>query len=108
MKERAAYDLLRNLVAEHGGRMYPEKEGQSTGGAWIIEVAGMRTVFPWDNHSYPGIDDLYMPKPGMKPRYWWDYQHELIPDAWEKLLVNMKIDWIEKNYDKNWRDDLEK
>jgi hypothetical protein len=87
--------------------MFPGKEGQSTGGAWIIEVAGMRNIFPWDNSSFPGIDELHVPKPGLKPKHWWDYEHELIPNAWEKLLENMKIDWVRFIYDRDWKKDIE-
>ena len=94
MADHPAYELVRKLVEKHGGTMNYEQEGYSTGGAWIIEVAGMRNVFPWDNSSFPGIDELHVPKPGMKPKHYWDYQHELIPNAWDKLLENMIKEWF--------------
>lgn len=85
-----AYDLVRTMVEEHGGTMVYEQEGHSVGGAWVISVAGKRTNFPYDNRSFPGIDELHVPKPGITPKYFDDYLHQLLPDAWERLLKNMK------------------
>lgn len=104
--ENRAYDLLRTLLEEHGGIMVFEPEGHSIGGAWIINVAGMRRVFPYDNCTFPGIDELHVPKKGIQPKCFDDYERELIPGAWEKLLENMKIDWIGRLYDERWLEDI--
>lgn len=112
MPERV-YDLVRTMVEEHGGSMIYEQEGHSVGGAWIISVAGKRTVFNYDNFSFHGIDELHVPKEGVNPKYWWDYERELLPDAWKRLLENMKyriypITGVHGNDDDDqaWMDDL--
>ncbi|MEA3327833.1 MAG: hypothetical protein U9R53_11105 [Chloroflexota bacterium] len=106
--ERSAYDLLIALVREHGGSMEFAKEGHSTGGTWIIEVAGLKNYFTCYKHSFHGLDELYVPKLGLKPKTFNDYEHELIPDAWEKLIVNMKTDWFECLDDLEWEEQKQK
>jgi hypothetical protein len=102
---RSAYDLLIALVEGHGGTMEYQLEGQSTGGTWIINVAGMKNRFPWYKHSFHGLDELYIPKLGITPKTFEDYEHELIPDAWEKLLINMSNDWFEYIDDLEWEEE---
>ena len=104
-KFRSAYDLLINLVREHGGSMEYQQEGQSIGGTWIIEVAGMKNRFPWYKHSFPGLDELYVPKEGITPKSFEDYEHELLDDAWDRLLINMRTNWFEYIDDLEWEEE---
>jgi len=105
IEERSAYDLVIALVKKHGGSMEFHRKGHSTGGTWIIEVAGLKNYFPCYKHSFHGLDELYVPKPGLPPKTFNDYEHELIPDALEKLIENMKIDWFEYIDDLEWEDE---
>jgi hypothetical protein len=102
---RSAYDLLIALVNEHGGTMEYQLEGQSTGGTWIIKVAGMENYFPCYKHSFHGLDELYIPKPGMAPKSFEDYQHELRSDAWKNLLINMKRNWFAYIDELEWEEE---
>ena len=106
MADRLAYDLVRNLVEEQGGTMVYEQEGYSTGGAWIIDVVGMRRVFWCAVGGFPELDRLYVPKPGIRnPSKYEHYQHKLIADAWEELLKTMKSPPSEPEWeddDNNW------
>ena len=102
---RSAYDLLIALVREHDGTMVFQQEGESSGGTWIIEVAGMKNKFPYYKHRFPGLDELYIPKIGITTQTYDDYEHELKPDAWEMLLENMKVNWIEYIDDLEWEEE---
>lgn len=84
-----AYDLVRAMVEEHGGEMWFERKGQPQGGAWIIKYNNRQTAFPTCDHIFPGIDDLYVPKIQF-PVTWDDYRNDLIDNAWEKLLNDIK------------------
>jgi len=86
---KRVYDLVRTMVEEHGGKMWFQRKGQPQGGAWIIEYQGYRKEFPTCDHIFPGIDDLYVPKTQF-PVTWDDYKNELIENAWEKLLKDLK------------------
>lgn len=86
---RPAYNLLRDLVAEHGGSMEFVQEGEGTGGSWLISVAGKRTYFPCQGQRFPGIDELHVRKPGLRTNTWEDFINELLPNAWELLLKHM-------------------
>jgi len=56
-------------------------------------------------HSFHGLDELYVPKVGLVPKTFDDYEHELIPYAWEKLIENMNIDWFEYIDDLEWEEE---
>ena len=86
---RPAYDLLRALVTDHGSTMVFLQKGGSTGGSWFITVGNKHTYFAWRDFSFPGIDEFHIPIKFL-PITYFDYKNELIPDAWEKLLENMK------------------
>lgn len=102
---RSAYDLVINMVRDHGGTMEYHQKGHSTGGTWIIEVCGMKNSFPCYKHSFHGLDELYESKPGLPPKTFENYIHELIPEAWEKLLENMRVDWIAFIDDLEWEEE---
>lgn len=87
---REAYNLVRAMVAEHGGSMVRIQKGEGTGGSWFIKVAGKQTYFPIKNRRCPGIDELHVRKPGLITNTWDDFLNELLPNAWEILLGNME------------------
>lgn len=103
---RPAYNLLRGLVKEHGGTMDFLQEGESTGGSWLICVEGKQTYFPWKSFCFHGIDELHVPLKYPTKTYF-DYKNELVPNAWEKLLENMKNEvYFISDDDQEFLDDL--
>jgi len=87
---RPAYNLVRDMVSEHGGTMVYIKKGEGADGTWFVQVAGKRTYFPVKDRRCPGIDELHVRKPGLITNTWDDFLNELLPNAWDLLLENMK------------------
>lgn len=88
---RPAYNLVRDMVAEHGGTMDFIQKGEGTGGSWLIRVGEKHTYFPWRNFSFPGLDELHVPLKHPAKTYF-DYKNELISDSWEMLLANLEYE----------------
>ena len=87
---RPAYNLVRDMVSDHGGTMDYIKKGEGHDGSWLIKVAGKHTYFQVRERRCPGIDELHVRKPGLITNTWDDFKNELLPNAWELLLNNME------------------
>ncbi len=86
-----AYDEIRSLVEQHGGKMDFERKGY-THGAWVIRIGGRTRIFESEgDNSNPGLDRLYVPKVP-NPKTWNDYSTELVPDAEDKLLRLLRLE----------------
>ena len=86
---RRVYDLLRSLVEHLGGSMRYERAGHRYG-AWVIRVADREaTIQAVGQHAFPDLDRLHVPAID-NPRRWEDYEHELVPDAEQRLLALLK------------------
>jgi hypothetical protein len=84
-KSQGAYAELRVGIEARGGRMWYEGAGWGRGGAWKVKLGTKQAVFRWDNHAFPGLDDLYVPLV-KEPRYHTDYSNKLVPGAIDKLV----------------------
>jgi len=87
---RPAYNLVRDMLAEHGGTMDYIKKGEGHDGSWFIKVLDKQTVFPVRDHRCPGIDELHIRKPGLRTNTWDDFENILLPNAWDLLLDYIK------------------
>lgn len=89
---RPAYNLVRDMVTEHGGTMDYIKKGEGSDGSWLIKVVGKQTYFPVRDRRCPGLDELHVRKPGLITHTWDDFLNILLPNAWEILLKNMEYE----------------
>lgn len=84
-----AYDSVRSMVEEHGGKMRFQRKGQPHGGAWVVSYKEWEKAFPTSGRLFPGIDNLYISKVEL-PQTWDDYTNELKKDAWKAtFLINL-------------------
>jgi hypothetical protein len=87
---RRAYDALRSGIEQRGGSMIFVRQGYLYG-AWIATLNENMAVFESNGGSYPELDRLYAPKPGIKnPQHYSDYSQELVSGAIDKLVAMLK------------------
>ncbi|MHC4792213.1 MAG: hypothetical protein ACYS8Y_12425 [Planctomycetota bacterium] len=86
-----AYQKIRKEIEALRGSMTHEKKGHPRGGVWIVKLNQTRKKFKSTGGHYPGLDELYVPKPGVKkPKGWSDYTKEIDPKELNKLLKQFK------------------
>lgn len=93
-----AYDKVRTLVEGLGGTMVYGREGHRHG-AWIIALDEQRVVLEASgNRSFPELDTLHVPRPGVQhPKHWDDYQNQLVPHARERLRALLRSCQLEES-----------
>jgi hypothetical protein len=85
------YGLLQAGLAARGGSMFYVRQGYRWG-AWVARIGVRQAVFPAEgNQSFKLLDQLHVPKPGITyPSHWYDYLHQLVPGAIDKLVSMLK------------------
>ncbi len=91
------YGQLRDFVESLGGEMRHERQGYSTGGAWVVELNGVRTVFRSNGAGFPELDRLYVPKVE-QPTHYRDYSLDLIEGAQELWLSKISSESVAAPY----------
>lgn len=89
-RRRRPYEELRAAVEERGGTMTWRRRGHRYG-AWIVAAGGRSEAFPSEGGRFPGLDELYKPKPGISnPSHWGDYSRVLQDGATDRLLRSLR------------------
>lgn len=87
LSEQRAYDALRTIIEELGGRMEHTKEGHRFG-AWVIRLGTKTLELPGrGDETLPELDQFYVPRRGVEtPTRWADLSSELDEGAVGRFL----------------------